>query len=146
MLGFYIFLPERWQGSSCVELARLIVFVWRRVCATFCLAHMGFCLSGGRERSFVELAWFAFFFRVGLTQFFVGVALSESGGNILVGLGRQILWLGVELAQFLFCFRSFLLGFSIFLFARWQGQHFAELAWLTFLFSVGLAVVYAFFC
>jgi hypothetical protein len=31
------------------------------------------------------------------------------------------------------------LGFSIFLFARWQGQRFVELAWLTFLFNVGLA-------
>ena len=41
-------------------------------------------------------------FGVGLThQLFVGVALSEEGGgNILVGLGRRILWLGVELAQF----------------------------------------------
>ena len=31
---------------------------------------------------------------------FVGVALSESGGVILVGLGRQIICLGVGLAQF----------------------------------------------
>ena len=65
-------------------------------------------MSGDREiGSVVELVWFDFFFRVGLTQFFVGVALSESGGNVVVGLGRQILWLGVELAQcFVFAFRA----------------------------------------
>ena len=72
---------------------------------------------------FVELARLIFLFRVGIThQFFVGVALSEAGGNnLLVGLfGRQILWLGVELAQFLFCFRGFLLGFSIFFLGLWE--------------------------
>ena len=87
-MDHYIFLPGRWQGSSCVEVARLIVFVWRRVCATFCLAHMGFLFERWQGESFVELAWFAFVFRVGLMQFFVRVALSESGENILVGLGR----------------------------------------------------------
>jgi hypothetical protein len=52
------------------------------------LAHMGFLFERWQGESFVELAWFAFVFRVGLMQFFVRVALSESGENILVGLGR----------------------------------------------------------
>jgi hypothetical protein len=69
----------------------------------------------------LELVWFAFLCRVVLTQLFVGVALSESGANTVVGLGRQFLWLGVELVQFLVCFRNFLLGFSIVSFVRWQG-------------------------
>jgi hypothetical protein len=39
------------------------------------------------------------------------------------------------------CFRSFLLGFSIFLFERWQGKRFAQLVLLvlTASFHVGLA-------
>ena len=47
---------------------------------------------------------FTFLFRVGLAQLFVGVALSElDEGEILVGLGRQMLRFGVfGLAQF-FC-------------------------------------------
>ena len=52
---------------------------------------------------FVELARLIFCFELGLhISFFVGVALSEAGGNnVLAGLfGRQILWLGVERAQF----------------------------------------------
>ena len=50
----------------------------------------------------LELVWFAFLFRVGLTQLFVGVALSESGANTGVGLGRQFLWLGVDSFWFVF--------------------------------------------
>ena len=67
----------------------------------------GFLHERWQGETIVELVWFAHLFRVGLTQFFVGVALSDSRGNVVVGLGRQILLLGVELAQF-FCFFVFL--------------------------------------
>jgi hypothetical protein len=48
----------------------------------------GFLHERRQGESIVELMWFAFLFRVGLTQFFVGVALSDSGGNVVVGLGQ----------------------------------------------------------
>ena len=54
-----------------------------------------------RGNFFVGVAWLTFLLGVGLAQFFVGIALSE---------------FAVGLSQFL-------------LFARWQGQHFVELAW-----------------
>ena len=62
--------------------------------------HAQFFFERWQGEIFVGLVWFAFLFRVGLMQFFVGVALSEPGGVILVGLGRQIICLDVGLAQF----------------------------------------------
>ena len=63
---------------------------------------------------FVELARLIFLFRVGLTHqiFYWRCSFGGPGGNnLLVGLfGRQILWLGVELAQFFVLLSGLLAG------------------------------------
>jgi hypothetical protein len=92
------------------------MFLFVGLVGIFCLAFAVLCLNGGRGEillSSLHQNMIAFFFRDGLAQFYVRVGLSRLPGglwqsfvgavvkgNYFVELTRQILWLGVELAQF----------------------------------------------
>ena len=97
-----MFLLERWQGSSCVELARLLFLLTQGLrLRNFLFGSHGFLFERRQRENLVDFVRHVFLFRVGLAQLFVGVALSESGdqGKCLVGLGRKMLWFDVELTQ-----------------------------------------------
>jgi hypothetical protein len=68
------FFVQRWSHA---------VFCWSCAVGFFCWAFAVFCLSGGRGNVLLSSrGWLTFLFNVGLTQCFVGVALSDFSAGL----------------------------------------------------------------
>ena len=117
-------------------------FCWSSIVVGFSfLAFARFCLGGGdRGNVFVELARLIFCLalferRQGIFVGFVGIfCLARRVVVFCFASGLRRFLLG------LCFFRSFLLGFRIFLLKRWHGDCCVELAGLIYFFGVGLAL------